>query len=130
MWGRSGGSSPCRWVLSVLMASRNDSRQPAAPKVSPPIASRPTFTPRRNITCTASLALLAVGVLAQAGRTGTALHVAGWSFLLGSLVFSGSLYILAVTGLKWLGAITPFGGVAMLIGWLALALAAGSYAKQ
>jgi len=78
-----------------------------------------------------ALALLAVGLLAQAGRAGTALHVAGWSFLLGSLAFSGSLYILAVTGLKWLGAtVTPLGGVVMIIGWLALAVAAGSYPKQ
>jgi uncharacterized membrane protein YgdD (TMEM256/DUF423 family) len=76
-----------------------------------------------------ALALLAVGVLAQTGHTGTALDVAGWSLLVGSLVFSGSLYILAVTGLRWLGAITPFGGVGMMIGWAALALAAGSHAK-
>ncbi len=39
------------------------------------------------------------------------------SFLLGILIFSGSLYLLAVTNLRWLGAITPFGGVAFLIGW-------------
>ncbi len=76
-----------------------------------------------------ALALLAVGVLAQTGRTGTALHVAGWSLLLGSLIFSGTLYVLAITGLRWLGAITPIGGVAMLVGWLALAAAAGSSAK-
>jgi uncharacterized membrane protein YgdD (TMEM256/DUF423 family) len=73
-----------------------------------------------------ALALLAVGVLAETGRGSTALEAAGWSLLLGSLVFSGSLYVLAVTGLKWLGAITPIGGVVMLIGWLALALAAGT----
>lgn len=40
-----------------------------------------------------------------------------YSFLIGIVLFSGSLYILAVTGIKWLGAITPFGGVAFLIGW-------------
>jgi uncharacterized membrane protein YgdD (TMEM256/DUF423 family) len=44
--------------------------------------------------------------------------------LIGSLIFSGSLYILALTGLTWLGAITPLGGVAMLVGWAALAVAA------
>jgi uncharacterized membrane protein YgdD (TMEM256/DUF423 family) len=43
------------------------------------------------------------------------------------LIFSGSLYILSVTGLRWLGAITPIGGVLMLVGWLALAVAAGSF---
>jgi uncharacterized membrane protein YgdD (TMEM256/DUF423 family) len=76
-----------------------------------------------------ALALLAVGVLAQFGRTGAAINVAGWSLLLGSLIFSGSLYILAVTGLKWLGAVTPIGGVVMMTGWLSLAVAAGSYSK-
>ncbi|HJR50260.1 MAG TPA: DUF423 domain-containing protein [Gemmatimonadales bacterium] len=49
---------------------------------------------------------------------------AGWLFLLGTLLFSGSLYTLALTGLRWLGAITPFGGVALLAGWLCLLLAA------
>jgi uncharacterized membrane protein YgdD (TMEM256/DUF423 family) len=73
-----------------------------------------------------ALALLAVGLLSLHGRPGTALTVAGWSFLLGSLIFSGSLYLLAVTGLKWLGAITPIGGVAMLAGWVALAISAAT----
>ncbi len=74
-----------------------------------------------------ALAILAVGVLAQTGRGGAALQAAGWLFLLGSLIFSGSLYILAVTGLRWLGAITPIGGVAMIAAWIALAVAAGSF---
>ncbi len=76
-----------------------------------------------------ALALIVVGLFAHAGRDGTALQVAGWSFLLGSLLFSGSLYVLAVTGLRWLGAVTPLGGVLMLAGWLALAVAAGASAK-
>src|ERR1700678_1074796 len=45
-----------------------------------------------------ALAILAVGLLAATGRGGTALQVAGWSFLVGSLIFSGSLYVLAATG--------------------------------
>ena len=52
--------------------------------------------------------------------------VARWPFTLfscGTLIFSGSLYLLAVTNLKWLGAITPFGGVCLLGGWLVLAFA-------
>jgi uncharacterized membrane protein YgdD (TMEM256/DUF423 family) len=73
-----------------------------------------------------ALALLAVGLLAQAGRPGSALSaVAGWSFLVGILLFSGSLYALAVTGYTKLGAITPFGGILFLVGWIALAVAAG-----
>ncbi len=43
-------------------------------------------------------------------------------FLLGILVFSGSLYLLAVTNLKWLGAVTPIGGVSFIVGWLWLAI--------
>ncbi len=45
-----------------------------------------------------ALAILAVGILAQIGRGGAALQAAGWLFLIGSLIFSGSLYVLAVTG--------------------------------
>ena len=67
-----------------------------------------------------------MGTLILTGRSGTAATVAGWGLLIGSLIFSGSLYLLAVTGLKWLGAITPIGGVAMLVGWAALAVAAGA----
>jgi len=48
------------------------------------------------------------------------------SFLVGILIFSGSLYVLAITGQKWLGAITPFGGVSFLVGWTWLAIAAGA----
>jgi uncharacterized membrane protein YgdD (TMEM256/DUF423 family) len=48
----------------------------------------------------------------------------GWLFLVGTVLFSGSLYALALSGARWLGAITPFGGVAFLAGWLFLALAA------
>jgi uncharacterized membrane protein YgdD (TMEM256/DUF423 family) len=46
---------------------------------------------------------------------------AGWLFLAGTVLFSGSLYALALTGVRWLGAVTPLGGVAFLAGWLCLA---------
>jgi uncharacterized membrane protein YgdD (TMEM256/DUF423 family) len=49
--------------------------------------------------------------------------LAGWAFVAGTLLFSGSLYALALTGVKWLGAVTPFGGVAFLVGWASLAWA-------
>ena len=54
---------------------------------------------------------------------GSTAAVAGWCFLVGTLVFSGSLYLLSISGARWLGAITPLGGVAFLLGWLFLAYA-------
>lgn len=69
-----------------------------------------------------ALALLAVA-LAHARWPGRALAAAGWLFVAGTLLFSGSLYALALTGVRALGAITPFGGVAFLAGWLCLAWA-------
>ena len=72
-----------------------------------------------------ALALVAVGLLGgHAGRS-RALQLAGWSFASGILLFSGSLYVMALTDIRWLGAITPFGGTAFLIGWGALAWHAG-----
>jgi uncharacterized membrane protein YgdD (TMEM256/DUF423 family) len=47
-------------------------------------------------------------------------QAAGWLFLGGTLVFSGSLYLLVLTGQRWLGAVTPIGGLGLLAGWLAL----------
>ncbi|MDQ4120771.1 MAG: DUF423 domain-containing protein [Acidobacteriota bacterium] len=55
---------------------------------------------------------------------GSLLSTAGWLFVIGTLLFSGSLYILSLTETRWLGAITPLGGVAFLGGWLCLAWAA------
>ena len=63
--------------------------------------------------------LLAVGLLARR-ESRRALTIAGWSFVTGIVLFSGSLYVLALTGVRWLGAITPLGGVAFLAGWLCL----------
>ena len=70
-----------------------------------------------------ALALLVLG-LAQARSPAPLLHAASWLFTAGILVFSGSLYLMTVTGARWLGAITPIGGVALLLGWAAAALAA------
>ena len=74
-------------------------------------------------------ALLAVGLLEVVGRGGPSVTIAGWSFTVGILIFSGSLYILSLTGIKWLGAITPLGGLALIVGWIALAIAAGTAGK-
>jgi uncharacterized membrane protein YgdD (TMEM256/DUF423 family) len=68
-----------------------------------------------------ALALLAVAWAITRG-TGSTAQWAGWLFVIGTVLFSGSLYGLALTGIRWLGAITPLGGVAFLAGWLCLAL--------
>ncbi|HYP53798.1 MAG TPA: DUF423 domain-containing protein [Pyrinomonadaceae bacterium] len=69
-----------------------------------------------------ALALLAAA-WALSRWPGGAAATAGWMFLAGTLLFSGSLYLLSLTGVKWLGAITPLGGLAFLVGWLCLAWA-------
>lgn len=69
-----------------------------------------------------ALALLLVAVLSyQMEKETRLLSYAGYSFLAGTLIFSGSLYILCFTGIRWLGAITPIGGVLMIVGWGLLA---------
>lgn len=70
-----------------------------------------------------ALALLVVA-WAYTRWPGTLVTTAGWLLVLGTLLFSGSLYALSLSGVRWLGAITPLGGVAFLAGWLCLALAA------
>jgi uncharacterized membrane protein YgdD (TMEM256/DUF423 family) len=55
---------------------------------------------------------------------GAWVNASGWFFVVGIVVFSGTLYALALTGVRWLGAITPLGGLAFLAGWLCLAWAA------
>ena len=67
-----------------------------------------------------ALALLIVGMLAHQLNE-TALAVPGWILLAGVTVFSGSLYLLVLTDQRWLGAITPLGGTALIVGWLWLA---------
>lgn len=69
-----------------------------------------------------AVALLAVAVLAGQGG-GRAVGVAGAGFALGIVLFAGSLWLMALTGHRWPGAITPLGGIAFLIGWVALLLA-------
>lgn len=51
---------------------------------------------------------------------GPAGMMAGWFFIAGTVIFSGSLYLLSITGVRWLGAITPVGGLAFLVGWICL----------
>lgn len=71
-----------------------------------------------------ALALIAVVAAVARWPHATLAVAAGWLFVAGIVVFSGSLYLLALTGIRWLGAITPIGGVAFIAGWVCLALAA------
>ncbi len=70
-----------------------------------------------------ALALFAVALFSSR-FPGTLIHLAGWMFVAGIAVFSGSLYLLALTGARWLGVITPLGGLAFLVGWGCFFLAA------
>ncbi|MBF2019265.1 MAG: DUF423 domain-containing protein [Hydrococcus sp. C42_A2020_068] len=75
-----------------------------------------------------ALALLLVAILLSRAETVTIpLMVAGYAFIVGIALFSGSLYALSLSGIKWFGAITPLGGVAFLVGWGMLAIAAFAY---
>ena len=71
-------------------------------------------------------ALLAVASAAGQAGPGRLLSIAGWSFVAGILIFSGSLYALALTGTTSFGAITPIGGLGFLIGWACLAFFAAA----
>ncbi len=67
------------------------------------------------------LALIGVALLAgRAPAPPRGLQLAGWGFLIGTLLFSGALYVMGVTGLRALGAVVPVGGVLLLGGWAAL----------
>jgi uncharacterized membrane protein YgdD (TMEM256/DUF423 family) len=67
-----------------------------------------------------ALALLGVvAVISRWPESGAGVW-AGWLFVIGIVIFSGSLYLLAFTGIRWLGAITPIGGAALIAGWLCL----------
>lgn len=81
-----------------------------------------------------ALALLLVALLCNSGlqtlpyeAPPPTLVTAGIAFIVGVVIFSGSLYALSLSGIKWLGAITPLGGAAFLVGWGCLAVAAWSF---
>jgi uncharacterized membrane protein YgdD (TMEM256/DUF423 family) len=68
-----------------------------------------------------ALGLVLLGLLESQGRR---LALSGWLFVVGTLVFSGTLYAMALGGPTWLGAVTPIGGASFIAGWIALALSA------
>ena len=75
---------------------------------------------------------LAVGLVAvlSAHVSGRFPNLAAGLFTLGIILFSGSLYVMAITGVRWLGAVTPFGGMFFLAGWLALGLGARGLGRR
>jgi len=75
-----------------------------------------------------ALALLLVGVLMSRSTTEqTFLTASGWAFIVGVGLFCGSLYALSFSGIKWLGAVAPLGGLALMVGWVSIAVAAWNY---
>lgn len=76
-----------------------------------------------------ALGLLLVGILSRMMPESALLGYAGWSLLAGTLLFSGSLYVLVLSDVRAYGMITPLGGLAFLAGWLLLAVAAWQHAS-
>jgi len=74
-----------------------------------------------------AIALLVVALLLSRSESQFALLATGWAFIVGIIIFSGSLYALSLTDIKILGAITPLGGAAFIVGWLCLAYAGLSF---
>ncbi|MBL4702316.1 MAG: DUF423 domain-containing protein [Phycisphaeraceae bacterium] len=76
-----------------------------------------------------TLALLGTALASARLRKNT-LVLAGWFFAGGIVIFSGSLYLMAITDMRWLGAVTPIGGVCLIIGWLLLLIGAWAWQPQ
>jgi uncharacterized membrane protein YgdD (TMEM256/DUF423 family) len=76
-----------------------------------------------------ALGLLALGTVVGARPTATAKAAAG-SFVLGTIIFSGCLYALVLTGERWLGAIVPLGGTLLIVGWICFALTVARLSLQ
>lgn len=70
-----------------------------------------------------ALGLMVVGLLATQIEGSAYLKWSGWLMLAGILLFSGSLYILSVNGIRWLGAVTPFGGLSFVVAWMLFVVA-------
>ncbi len=77
-----------------------------------------------------ALGLILLGLFIRAHPTRGVLHASGVCMLIGIVLFSGSLYVLSLSGLRWLGMITPLGGTAFIIAWLLFAYAAVKQAKE
>ena len=67
-----------------------------------------------------ALGLILAGIIIMQNAPASTFRWSGWLMLTGIILFSGSLYLLSITNIRWLGAITPFGGLAFIIAWLVL----------
>ena len=70
-----------------------------------------------------AIGLLVIALVAQLIPNSSLLQWSGWLMLAGIIIFSGSLYVLSISGIRWMGAITPIGGLCFILAWLLLALA-------
>jgi uncharacterized membrane protein YgdD (TMEM256/DUF423 family) len=74
-----------------------------------------------------ALGLILIGIISRYTSGSVLINWSGWLICAGIVLFSGSLYLLSIGGIRWLGAITPLGGLCFLAGWLLLAVAAFKY---
>ena len=74
-----------------------------------------------------ALGLILIGIISRYTSGSVLINWSGWLICAGIVLFSGSLYVLSISGIRWLGAITPLGGLCFLAGWLLLAVAAFKY---
>jgi len=70
-----------------------------------------------------AIGLLVIALVAQLIPNSSLLQWSGWLMLAGIIIFSGSLYVLSISGIRWMGAITPIGGLCFILAWILLALA-------
>ncbi len=71
-----------------------------------------------------AIALILIALLSDKLANSSMVNASGWAIFIGIILFSGSLYALSLTGLKFFGPITPLGGLSFLVGWILLAMAA------
>ena len=74
-----------------------------------------------------ALGLILIGIISRYTSGSVLINWSGWLICAGIVLFSGSLYLLSISGIRWLGAVTPLGGLSFLAGWLLLAVAAFKY---
>lgn len=112
-------------ILGAILAAIGVSAGAAGAHLLQPIISEVrfvTFNKAVRYQMYHSFALIFVSILSTQIQ-GKALNIAGWLFLLGILLFSGSLYLIVLTGLQWFEVFSPIGGFAFVFGWLSLAYA-------